>query len=558
MATYSTDLTTLSTAEAGTWVELTGTILGFTLSGGGGPGANTENFIQGTGCYSQTTGKATDAEISIAFNNGSGVTFATDEVVFGWCYYAVGVNLKTKANTGWMFVIADSLTTGDYFTIGGSDYGRNPYGGWMNVAIDPTATESGTFGAGGNSGTYQYFGHVPNTIGEISKGEPSAVDALRYGRGEISITGSGSSFAELASYNDYNAGGTPPGTSSTSVDSGRHRLGLFQASGKTYLWKGLMSLGITATSITFSDSILTIIIDDCPHTYPSFNKIEINHASSSVTWNNISIISAATTANGVGYFEMVANATVVKNGCLFESMGTFIYQSNGTITGSSYVGCGQITHGGADFSSCVFQGYEGTADTSYMLLSTTSDPDTLTSNCSFTMGTALTHAMEFDATNTPLEITLRNIDFSGYHASNGNTSSALNFLSTTKDYTVNLIGCTGDISYQIAAGTGSVTLVTDPVDLSIKVEDEAKANIENAQVSIYLAADPFTEYMNEDSLATGLAEAQYSGSVPIDIKWRTRKSATTDNPRYFPRSGTGQITADGFTLTVTMKINPRI
>ena len=129
MATYSTDLTTLTTAESGTWAELTGTILGFTLSGAGTPAADGENYIQGTDCRSQTTGKAQDAEISIVFDYGSNYSFSAGYVVFGWCFYAVGVNLKTKANSGWMFVICDSLTTGDYFVIGGSDSGRNPYGG---------------------------------------------------------------------------------------------------------------------------------------------------------------------------------------------------------------------------------------------------------------------------------------------------------------------------------------------------------------------------------------------------------------------------------------------
>ena len=89
MATYSTDLTTLTTAESGTWAELTGTILGFTLSGAGSPAANAEGFIQGTACYSQTTGKAQDAEISIVFDFGSNRTFTAGHVVFGWCFYAV-------------------------------------------------------------------------------------------------------------------------------------------------------------------------------------------------------------------------------------------------------------------------------------------------------------------------------------------------------------------------------------------------------------------------------------------------------------------------------------
>ena len=556
MATYSTDLTTLTTAESGTWVELTGTILGYTLSGAGTPAADGENYIQGTDCRSQTTGKAVNAEISIVFDYGSGYTFSAGYVVFGWCFYAVGANLKTKANSGWMFVICDSLTTGDYFIIGGSDYGRNPYGGWMNVAIDPTATQSGTLGSGGNGGTYRYFGQVCNTIGEIAKGTPSAVDAIRVGRGIISIVGSGGSFAELAQYNDYNAGGTPPGSGSTSKDSGRHRLGLFQEASGTYLWKGLLSLGTTGASVTFSDSNATIIIDDCPYTYPSFNKIEINNASSSVTLTNISVISTATTVNGIGYFEMVANATVVKSGCLFVDMGTFIYLSNATITGTSYVGCGQITHGGADFESCVFEGYEGTADTPYMIYNGTADIDGKIDNCSFTKGTALTHAISF-TDNTTVEHTIRGVAFSGYHASNGETSSTLYFPDSGSDidWIINTVNCSGNISYKKVRAGDTVTIITDPLGLSVKVQNEAKVVIQDAQTSIHLLNSPYTELMNEDTLATGYAEAQYTGSTPVDIVIKVRKSETTDNPRYIPFSTTGQISATGFSLTVTLKEN---
>jgi hypothetical protein len=469
MATYSTDLTTIITAESGTWVELTGTILGFTLSGAGSPGVDAENFIQGTACYSQTTGKAQDAEISMVYDYGAGYTFSAGDVVFGWCYYAVGANLKTKANSGWMFVICNSLTTGDYFVIGGSDYGRNPYGGWTNVAIDPTATESGTLGGGGNGGTYRYFGQVCNTIAEITKGNPSAVDAIREGRGIISVTGSGGSFTELASYNDYNDGGTPPGTSSTSIDSGRHRLGLFQSSAGTFLWKGLLSLGTIGASVTFSDSNATIIIDDCPHTYPSFNKIEINNASSSVILNNISIISTASTANGIGNFEMVANATVVKNGCLFVDMGTFIYLSNATVLGTTFQGCNSITAGGGTFTgSKVLQSTVTGLTSASLIWDETTDPDGNLNNMEFSSGSTLHHAIYFGNT-IPSSITLRGIEFSGFNLSNGQNNSTLYFADTTGTITVNLVGCVGTISYESAGAT--INLVADPVTTQIITKD---------------------------------------------------------------------------------------
>lgn len=508
MATYSTDLTTINDAASGTWVELTGTILGFTLSGAGSPAAETENFIQGIECRSQTTGKATDAEISIAFDNGSGYSFSAGHVVFAWLYYAVGANLKTYANSGWMFVIANSLTTGDYFVIGGSDYGRNPYGGWTNIVVDPTATESGTFGGGGNGGTYRYFGQVCNTVGEITKGNPSAVDAIRAGRGIISITGSGGSFSELAAYNDYNGGGTPPGTSSTSVDSGRHRLGLFQEAAGTFLWKGLMSFGITASSVTFSDSNETIIIDDCPHTYPSFNKIEIHNASSSVTWNNITFISTATTANGIGYFEMIDNATVNLVGCSFNDMGTFIYDSNATLTGVNFNSCEQVTAGGATFTGCNFN----TSTTATSLLAGSADMSNITKN-EFTSDGS-NHAVEINSVGTG-SITWDNTS-SGYVAgtsgnnvstsSTGNETIYLNFTSAAT-YTINVAtGATVPSIRKGAGFTGQVNVLAGSVTFTVIAQTVSGSPIENARV---------------------LAEAGAGGAFPNDASVTITRSGST-------------------------------
>ena len=484
MATYSTDLTTLSTAESGTWVELTGTILGFTLSGAGSPAADGENYIQGTDCRSQTTGKAVDAEISIAFNNGSGVTFATDEVVFGWCYYAVGVNLKTKANSGWMFVIANSLTTGDYFVIGGSDYGRNPYGGWMNVAIDPTATQSGTFGGGGNGGTYQYFGQVCNTLNEITKGTPSAVDALRYGRGIISIISTGGSFTELASYNDYNAGGTPPGTTSTSIDTGRHRLGLFQEFAGTFLWKGLLSLGTTAASVTFSDSNETIIIDDCPHTYPSFNKIEVRNAASSVSLTNITFISTATTLNGRGDFQMIDNAAVTQSNCVFTDMGTFRYNTNATMNGTTWRRCDIVYQSGSTITGCDFD----SANSSTAISG--SNPTLVTSTQFISDGSS--HAYEvasagsYDWTDNIVE---------GYATANGSTGNEVIYNTSGGVVVINVSGGSGTVSYRNGAGATTTINSTVPVTITgLKENTEVRvlgfgtttelAGIENATAGV--------------------------------------------------------------------------
>lgn len=487
MATYSTDLTTLTTAEAGTLTEFASP-----YNAGGAPGQSGEQFIQGTDCFSQNTGnKGVGLTLSLVYNHGAGVTFAADDVLFAWVFYFAGTNLETYANSGWRIGIGSSTSAWDWFRVGGSDYGSHRYGGWFNFAIDPTATESGTIG-GGNGGTYQYFGNVPYTLNAVTKGDPVALDALRYGRGEISITGTGGSFSEMASYNDYNAGGTPPGTSSTSVDSGRHVLGLFQAAGGGYIWKGLMSMGLTATSVTFTDSNETITIDDCPHTYAAFNKIEINNASSSVTWNNITFISTATTAIAPGYFEMVDNATVNLNGCSFNDMGTFIFQSNGTIN-STFNNCLQITHGGATMNGSVVSGYRGTAGTGAVLYNVAADPDGEMDDMEFTMGATNTHAIEF-GTSAPATMTLRGVSFTGYNATAGDAGTAQDAVlyfpdkGTDTSWTINAVGVSGTISYRKARAGDTVSIVADPVTTKVTATDaDVGTPVQNARVLVWVA-----------------------------------------------------------------------
>lgn len=450
MATYSTDLTTLTTAETGTWVDFAAPY------DSGNPGASGEQFIQGTDCYSVNTGKNNGLEISLVYDYGSNYTFGTGDVVFAWFYYAFGTNLETYANSGWRFGIGSSVSAWDWFRIGGSDYGAHKYGGWFNFAIDPTATQTGTIG-GGNGGNYRYFGNVPYTINEVTKGDPAAVDAIRVGRGEISVTGSGGSFSELAEYNDYNAGGTPPGTSSTSKDSGRHVLGLFQAAGGSYLWKGLMSLGLSATSVTFSDSNETIVIDDCPHTYAAFNKVEINNASSTVTLTNISFISTATTANGVGYFECVDNATVNLTSCSFNDLGNFTFLSN-TTCNSTFNGCGTVTAGGADLSGSTFN---SSTSASSVVWNTTGDTDGELDNCSF-ISDGSNHAIEWTSFPADNDTTLRGIDFSGYASSDGSTGNEALYVNIgTGTFTIYAVGCSGNVYVRTAGAT--VTVVSDPV-----------------------------------------------------------------------------------------------
>lgn len=481
MATYSTDLTTLTTAESGSWTEFDSP-----YNGAGTPAADGENFIQGTDCRSQTTGKAVGLAISIVYDYGSNYSFTTGYAVFAWCFYAVGVNIETYANSGWRFGIGSGTGTWDWFKIGGSDYGRNPYGGWINVAIDPTATETGTIG-GGNGGSYRYFGSVPYTLNEISKGTPSAMDAVRVGRGVISVTGSGGSFSELAQYNDYNAGGTPPGSGSTSKDSGRHRFGLFQAQAGTYLWKGVLSLGTSGSSVTFSDSNETIIIDDCPHTYPDFNKVEVNNSGSSVTLNNVAFISTATTANGIGYWECVDDATVLLNGCSFNDMGTFVFQNSSTLTSCVFNSCGVITVGTASMDGCAFNSCE------YVYVDTVAEANNVQGSTFVSSGSG--HGLvigDGTTTFTTQSVTIQDLVFSGYDTSDPGTAAnkAIHVNSAAGGGTITLTisgGSGVSESYHVRATNCTVVVNADVSVTFAKMKDNSEVLVLNAATKAVIA-----------------------------------------------------------------------
>jgi hypothetical protein len=179
------------------------------------------------------------------------------------------------------------------------------------------------------------------------------------------------------------------------------------------------------------------------------------------------------------------------------------------------------------------------------------------------------HAIDFGTLvdSSLVSITLRGIDFTGFGAVDDANASTVRFLATTGSLTLNLIDCTVDGVSPVASGGGqnfsvddaagiTVTVVVAPVTLLISLTDAATSlPIQNVQTSIHLADSPFTELMNEDSTASGIASESYAGATPVDIVWRARKSDDLDTPRYFAQSGLGEVTTAGFTLSVLLEEN---
>lgn len=185
-------------------------------------------------------------------------------------------------------------------------------------------------------------------------------------------------------------------------------------------------------------------------------------------------------------------------------------------TGNTFDTCGAIDVGDAVFTDNVVTGgaavtVDGAADCkrTQVLLSTVAadasalvytpneDPDGNLDSMTFSKGAAAHHAISF-GTATPLTMTLRSIAFGAdFNAANGQNDSALHVLRTSGTVTINLVACTGTITYKSAGAT--VVLVVDPVTTLVNVKDNAGVNLQNARVLLE-ASDGTGDFPFEESV----------------------------------------------------------
>jgi hypothetical protein len=117
----------------------------------------------------------------------------------------------------------------------------------------------------------------------------------------------------------------------------------------------------------------------------------------------------------------------------------------------------------------------------------------------FSKGTNDHHAINF-GTSSPLTMTLRGISFSGFNASNSQNSSTLYIARTSgsETVTINLVGCSGNISYKSAGA--AVSLVINPVTLQVEVTDISTGlAVDGARVLVEVADG--TNFPYQDSVS---------------------------------------------------------
>jgi len=436
-----------------------------------------------------TTGKA-----GALCSNGASFTWTSGDYLFGWIIWTAPGAIAERASGGLAMLCGSSIADYKVFYVGGKSFGLYPYGGWQNFAVDPTMTYSEVYGT--TPTAFYIVGGGANVLTAVSKGSPLGFDVFRYGRGTFRIAG-GSSGDGYATFTGM----------ATANDALSARWGLFQLVQGAYKYKGLMYFGYGALT-EFVDTNKSITIDEMIFVQSNFNRIEFHNASSIINWNNISFNSIATISPG--QLEVIDNCALTFNGCTFQNMDTFIFQSSSNVLNTNFVKCKLITSGGGIFTGTKVLQSSVAADASAFGWNVAVDPDGYLDNMTFTKGTNAHHAINFGA-SAPTNITLQGITVTDFNATNEQNDSVLYISRTDSPITINVKGCTGTFSYK-RAGANTVTIVVDPVTTTITVKDiETMNTIDDVRV-LFMAADA-TGPLNFEEAVTQITRVDSTATV---------------------------------------------
>lgn len=543
--TVSTNLTTLHDCDA----DAGFTELPAPHSGGAAPALDEENYIQNNtlpASVSQATSVADLQEAGFQYTNGTTFTLGNaNDVFLVWSYYSAPTNLYPWASGGLRLGIGteDNLYL---YNAGGNNFGNYPYGGWQNTAIDPDLTADQNIGTPAGA-TFDSVCILPYVYNSVSKGNPTAMDVIRYGRGDIVVTGT-ETFTSMAAANDAVAA----------------RWGLFQSKGGSdYSSKGLVSLGTDATSVSITDSNKSIKIEDTPRVSAGFNKIELRNAASVLDWTAITISGVATSITGSapvspGDFEIVNCSSALLKNCTFSDLGTLKFHANATVTSGTARNCQTITQLGATFTSYKI-------DKSESATAFIADDIDLVTGCEF-ISTATTgyHAVDLGTISANTTVSWNNTltsigtEWDGVSGTTVGVSGTANdaivvSVDTGITLTINVDG--GTIPNVQNTGLGTIIIQSSvPISVTVYKEDGVTV-LSGASVFIKLiTGDGGTVILNGITNASGILSGSYGGATPVSVDSVVSavRSGSNEVPYQDYVLG-GQIDSSGYSATAIMQ-----
>lgn len=525
VATYTSDLSDINLFET------TGSI---TAYGGGasGLGASPDYAIEGTNAVDK---QVSAAEKGFMYDNTSNFTIGADDHFYIWMIVGVPGLADTRNNRGIHVSIGDDTSNFVKFHVNGGD--TLPLGGLVPYAVrfvNTTLTNFRTLVSTPGT-TPSWIGGGANITGS-AKFSNLGIDAARIGTGYDILNGTGAdpeaNFAGIATDDESTAEG------------------VLQTAAGGFKLQGKLRIGSASTACEFLDLNTNIFLVDTFHSLTDFNEILLEHASSILTLTNVNFIALGT--NSPGRLEMLtATATIAANNVGFIDFKDTILGSGATMTGCRWIGCDQITANSATFTDSTFSGFEGTANTSYMIWNTAVDPNGELDGTAFTKGTAATHAIEFGLTS-PLTMTLTDVNFSGYNASDAQNDSTLHFKRTsgTIDLTI-----TGGTTPSFRTDGATINIISGSVDVTVTATETDGTPIENVRVNVR-AADgagpfPFEETVTIANSATTATVTHTTHGLATNDKVEINGASHWQNNGVFQITVTG-----GGTYTYTMPSDP--
>lgn len=440
MATITNNMTRIHDAEG---TLTTGNI----PAGGAAASANTDIFLQGA----QSLGKritVTATTEGFALVDGADNDVSATSVHVGlwfWVtHYAILDDVRLVFSTG-----TTPATNYDAHTFPLAEFPE--LGGFVRAWVDISRIPDFTNGTALNEAQLRCYG-VMISFSSTPGGNAAnlIVDSADYVAG-AALTSTGTS----GLWTDF----------TTADENSTNQYGVFRNVGGVYNCFARIQLGTSGSSLVFNDSNFAIVFPNQSLVETTFMGINVNleNGSTNIDWSGGVIKSAGSTRQG----DLVVTGTsgdFDATNMTLSALRVVTLTSASSITGSSFVGCGQITAAGANLSNSTVSGYEGTADTAALVWNVNTDTDNLLDGMTFTKGTAATHAIEL-GTSSPTSVTFKGITFSGYNASNGQNDSTILVSRTTGTVTITITGGGTTPSYKTAGAT--VVIVTGVISLTI-------------------------------------------------------------------------------------------
>jgi hypothetical protein len=353
------------------------------------------------------------------------------------------------SNSGWWDIMNPANYEGGWkycIIYGGSSPGRNS-------GTPPAMTSVDSLGL-----TWQQTGLPANKINTWT-------DAWYYGDGYYATGGGTSDKITLATIRAVDVASA---------------YGIVDAYQGIYFCTGALTIGNGSTTTYFEMSNQVLVFIDAPVNTGLYKLVGAGTGCNILLQG--SVLRAAGSTDATRFLLDMSDTDIADfemTGCFITRAGACTFQSGQDVSGNAFSDCGQITPDGADLSGCVVSGYEGSSDSAAVVWDLNTDPNNYLDGTTFTKGTASTHAIEFGDT-IPSEITLTDVSFSGYNASDDQNDSTLYFADTGGTIILNLFGCSGDISIKTAGC--DVSVVQDPVTTEITVKNEAGSLLTGARV----------------------------------------------------------------------------